>query len=33
VILMARIEGFGFIDSLISGYKFLPGDWRDRKDD
>jgi len=33
VILMARIEGFGFIDSLISGYKFLPGDWRDRKDE
>ena len=35
VILMARVEGFGFIDSLISGYKFLPFGFEDRlkKDD
>jgi Ni/Fe-hydrogenase 1 B-type cytochrome subunit len=30
VILMARVEGFGFIDSLISGYKFLPYGFEDR---
>ena len=30
VILMARVEGFGFIDSLISGYKFLPFGYKDR---
>jgi Ni/Fe-hydrogenase 1 B-type cytochrome subunit len=30
VILMARVEGYGFIDSLFSGYKFLPWGWQDR---
>ena len=28
--LVSRIEGMGLIDSLFSGYKFLPRSWRDR---
>jgi Ni/Fe-hydrogenase 1 B-type cytochrome subunit len=30
VILMARVEGYGFIDSLISGYKYLPFGFENR---
>ncbi|MEM7436263.1 MAG: Ni/Fe-hydrogenase, b-type cytochrome subunit [Myxococcota bacterium] len=29
-ILMSRYEGHGLIDSMFSGYKFLPRGWRDR---
>ena len=28
--LVSRIEGMGLIDSLFSGYKWLPKGWRDR---
>jgi Ni,Fe-hydrogenase I cytochrome b subunit len=30
--LVSRIEGMGLIDSLFSGYKFLPKNWRNRDD-
>ena len=30
--LVSRIEGMGLIDSLFSGYKFLPKSWRNRDD-
>ena len=29
-ILVSRVEGMGLIDSLFSGYKFLPKSWRNR---
>lgn len=29
-ILVSRVEGMGLIDSLFSGYKFLPRSWRNR---
>jgi Ni/Fe-hydrogenase 1 B-type cytochrome subunit len=29
-ILTARVEGMGLMDSMFSGYKFLPRGWRDR---
>jgi Ni/Fe-hydrogenase 1 B-type cytochrome subunit len=32
-ILVSRVEGMGLIDSLFSGYKFLPKSWRNRDDD
>ena len=28
--LVSRVEGMGLIDSLFSGYKFLPKSWRNR---
>jgi Ni/Fe-hydrogenase 1 B-type cytochrome subunit len=28
--LVSRIEGMGLIDSLFSGYKWLPKGWRNR---
>ena len=30
--LVSRVEGMGLIDSLFSGYKFLPKSWRNRDD-
>ena len=30
--LISRIEGMGLIDSMFSGYKFLPKGWRNRDD-
>ena len=30
--LVSRVEGMGLIDSLFSGYKFLPKSWRKRDD-
>jgi hypothetical protein len=30
--LVSRVEGMGLIDSLFSGYKFLPKGWRNRDD-
>lgn len=30
--LVSRIEGLGLIDSMFSGYKFLPRGWRSRDD-
>jgi Ni/Fe-hydrogenase 1 B-type cytochrome subunit len=30
--LVSRVEGMGLIDSLFSGYKFLPKSWRSRDD-
>jgi Ni/Fe-hydrogenase 1 B-type cytochrome subunit len=30
--LVSRVEGTGLIDSLFSGYKFLPKSWRNRDD-
>lgn len=30
--LVSRVEGMGLIDSLFSGYKFLPKNWRNRDD-
>jgi Ni/Fe-hydrogenase 1 B-type cytochrome subunit len=32
-ILVSRVEGVGLIDSMFSGYKFLPKGWRNRDDD
>ncbi len=32
-ILVSRVEGLGLIDSMFSGYKFLPKSWRNRDDD
>ena len=29
-ILVSRVEGMGLIDSMFSGYKFLPKNWRNR---
>jgi Ni/Fe-hydrogenase 1 B-type cytochrome subunit len=29
-ILVSRVEGVGLIDSMFSGYKFLPRGWRNR---
>jgi Ni/Fe-hydrogenase 1 B-type cytochrome subunit len=29
-ILVSRVEGMGLIDSMFSGYKFLPRGWRKR---
>jgi Ni/Fe-hydrogenase 1 B-type cytochrome subunit len=29
-ILVSRVEGMGLIDSMFSGYKFLPRSWRNR---
>ena len=29
-ILVSRVEGMGLVDSLFSGYKFLPKSWRNR---
>jgi Ni/Fe-hydrogenase 1 B-type cytochrome subunit len=31
-ILVSRVEGVGLIDSMFSGYKFLPKSWRNRDD-
>lgn len=31
-ILVSRFEGYGLIDSMFSGYKFLPRGWRSRDD-
>lgn len=31
--LVSRVEGMGLIDSMFSGYKFLPKGWRKRRDD
>ncbi|UCF48051.1 MAG: cytochrome b/b6 domain-containing protein, partial [Myxococcales bacterium] len=28
--LVSRVEGMGLIDSMFSGYKFLPKSWRNR---
>lgn len=30
--LVSRVEGMGLIDSMFSGYKFLPRGWRNRDD-
>jgi Ni/Fe-hydrogenase 1 B-type cytochrome subunit len=30
--LVSRVEGMGLIDSLFSGFKFLPKNWRNRDD-